>query len=280
MLIEAKKKGFLSATESIVLGPEWVNREIVLELRPISAKVRLSANIENARVTVDNQQSARPISEPILLPPGPHTLTVEALGYTPVKLELTVNPDDSINQEVKLERLSLPSLQQQAIAAFKDRRYADAMKLCDYIFEADLANPVAHGLAGQIHLERGDFARAGSQFTQALIGGEVVTLRIRRHAGEKFDLNKGHDTCEARLILGKNDLEFQGVRIATDNFKVTYDQIQVIGIQLKNNFASYLGTKVTVGGKRHDFNFYSYDKELSQAGKPYLEMIQRLLRPH
>ena len=75
-------------------------------------------------------------------------------------------------------------------------------------------------------------------------------------------------------------MEFQGVRIGTDNFKVTYDQIQVIGIQVKNNVASYLGTKVNVSGKRHDFNFYSYDKELSQAGKPYLEMIQRLLRSH
>jgi hypothetical protein len=280
MLVEARKKGFLSATKNIFLVPELSNREIVLELDPISATVKLSANIENARVTVDNQTSPKSMTERIMLPPGAHTLTVEALGYTPVKLELTVGPDETVSKDVRLERLSPQSLQQQAFTAFNDRRYADTLTLCEYIFETDQGNAGAHRLAGLVYLERGDFGNAGSHLAQALAGGEPVSLRVRRHAGEKFDLNKGHDTCEARLILGKNDLEFQGVRTATDNFKVTYDQIQVIGIQLKNNVASYLGTKVNVGGKRHDFNFYSYDKELSQAGKPYLEMIQRLLRSH
>ncbi len=279
LLIEARRKGFLSATRNIFLVPELANREIVLELDPLSATVKLSANIENARVSVDNHTS-KPTAERIMLAPGPHILTVEALGYTPVNLELTVNPDETISKEVQLERLSLRSLQQQALTAFNDRYYGDALKLCEYIFETDHGNPGAHRLAGQVYLERGDFGNAGSHLAQALAGGEPVTLRVRRHPGEKFDLNKGHDACEARLVLGKNDVEFQGVRIGTDNFKVTYDQIQVIGIQVKNNVASYLGTKVNVSGKRHDFNFYSYDKELSQAGKPYLEMIQRLLRSH
>lgn len=280
LLIEARRKGFLSATKNIFLRPELANNEIVLELDPISATVRLSVNIENARVTVDNQTSLKPTAERLTLAPGPHTLTVEALGYTPVKLELTVNPDETINKEVRLERLSLQALQQQAVTAFKDRRHTDVLKLCEYVFETDRENPGAHSLAGQVYLERGDFGNAGSHLAQALAVSEPVSLRIRRHAGEKFELNKGHDTCEARLILGKNEVEFQGARIATDNFKVTYDQIQVIGIQLKSNVASYLGTKVNVGGKRRDFNFYSYDKEVSQAGKAYLEMIQRLLRPH
>lgn len=280
MLIEARRKGFLSATKTIFLRPELANSEIVLELDPISATVSLSVNVENARVTVDDQTSSKPTTDRIALAPGSHTLTVEALGYTPLKLELTVNPDETVSKEIRLERLSLLALQQQALTAINTRRFAEALKLCEYIFETDREHAGAHRLAGMVYLERGDFGNAGSQLAQALAGSEPVSLRIRRHAGEKFDLNKGHDTCEARLILGKNEVEFQGARIATDNFKVTYDQIQVIGIQLKSNIASYLGTKVTVAGKRRDFNFYSHDKELSQAGKAYLEMIQRLLRPH
>jgi hypothetical protein len=56
--------------------------------------------------------------------------------------------------------------------------------------------------------------------------------------------------------------------------------VQIVGLQLKNRVALYLGTKVSVAGKRRDYNFYSFDRELSQSGKPYLEMIQRLLRSH
>lgn len=279
-LIEARRKGFLSATKTILLAPELATREILLELDPISAAVKVSANIENAGITVDNQNSPRPSSERIMLPPGSHTLTVAALGYAPFKLELSVAPDETVNKEVRLERLTVPALQQQALAAFNDRRYSDALKLCDFIFETDRVNAPAHLVTGQVYLELGDFGKAGAHFDQALAGGEAVTFRVRRHAGEKVDLNKAHDACEARLLLTKNDVQFQGVRITTENFKVTYDQIQVIGLQLKNNLASYMSLKVNVGGKRRDFNFYSYDKELTQAGKPYLQMIQSLLHTH
>ena len=280
LLIEARRKGFLSATKNIFLKPELANSEITLSLDPISATVQLTVNIAAARVNLDNQKSTTPSGEQLKLPPGHHTIKVAALGYAPAALELTVGPDETIAKDVHLERLALPALQQQALSAFNERRYADVLKLCEYIFENDRANPTGHRLAGQVYLELGDFNNAGAQLAQALAGDESVILRVRRHAGEKFDLNRGHDACEGRLILGKNDVEFQGQKIATDNFKVTYDQLQVTGIQLKNNVASYLATKVNVGGKRHDFNFYSYDKELSQAGKPFLEMIQRLLVPH
>ncbi len=280
VLVEARKQKYLSKTRSVVLAPELANGETVLQLEPLPSKLNLTSNVDDARVTLDNQTDAKPIAERLLLAPGPHSLMVQALGYAPVKLELTVNPDDSINKEVKLERLPSESLQQQAAVALNDRRYNDALKLCQYIFENDAASPGGHRLAGQVYLDRGDFGNAGSHFARALAGGESITLRVRRHAGEKFDLNKGHDLCEARLVLSKNDLEFQGTRIATENFKVPYDQIQIIGLQLKNNRASYLGTKVSVAGKRHDFNFYCYDNELSQTGKPYLEMLQGLLRSH
>ena len=107
-----------------------------------------------------------------------------------------------------------------------------------------------------------------------------MTLQVRRHAGEKFESTKGHDLCEAKLILTKSELEFKSDRNPAENFKVPYDQVQIIGLQLKNRVALYLGTKVSVAGKRRDYNFYSFDRELSQSGKPYLEMIQRLLRSH
>ncbi len=280
LLVEARRKGFLSATRNIFLRPELANQETVLQLDPISAVLRLTANVASAQVTIDNQRSAKPISDRILMSPGPHTLAIEALGYAPVKLELTVAPDETISREVQLERLAVPLLLQQAAVALNERRYGDTQKLGEFVFATDPGNPTAHRLVGQVYVERNDFGNAGSHFAQALAGDEPVTLRIRRHAGEKFDLNKGHDACEARLVLSKNEVEFQGVRVATDNFKVAYDQVQVVGIQLKNNAAPYLGTKVTANGKRRDFNFYSYDNELTQAAKAYLQMLQGLLRPH
>jgi tetratricopeptide (TPR) repeat protein len=280
VLVEARKQKYLSKTRSVVLAPELANGEVVLQLEPLPSKLTLTSNVGDAQVRLDNQTDSRPIAERLLLAPGPHTLTVQALGYVPVKLEVTVSPDDSINKEVKLDRLPLESLQQQAAVALNDRRYNDALKLCQYIFENDPASPGGHRLAGQVYLERSDFGNAGSHFAKALAGGEAVTFRVRRHAGDKFDLTKGHDMCESRLVLSKNEVEFQGTRVATENFKVPYDQIQIISLQLKNNRAAYLGTKVNVAGKKHDFNFYSYDNELSQTGKPYLEMIQALLLPH
>jgi hypothetical protein len=69
--------------------------------------------------------------------------------------------------------------------------------------------------------------------------------RPQRHPREEFDLNKGHDLCEAILILSKSEVEFRGLRAPADNFKVADGQMQVIGIQLKKNIAVYLSTKVT-----------------------------------
>ena len=280
VLVEARKKGYLSATKSLSLVPELAGREVIVALDPISATLRLSSNLDNASVVIDDQRSARPISERILLAPGNHTLTIEALGYTPVKLGLSVAPDESVKREVTLERLPLPSLQSLATARFQSRAYDDVLKLCAYIFEVDRLNGVGNQLAGLTYLERGDLSKAAGYLEQALIGNQEVRLNVRRHPGEKFELNKGHEVCAALLIIGKSGVEFQGLRNPVDNFKVNYDQIQVTGIQIKSSVAPYLNTKVTVGGKRRDFNFYSYDKELSAAGRPYLELIQRLLRAH
>jgi tetratricopeptide (TPR) repeat protein len=280
MLVEAKKKGFLSATKTIFLAPERANSEITLELEPISATLKLSANIESARVTVDNSKPPRPVNERIILSPGRHTLTIEALGYTTMTFDLIVKPDELVTKEVKLERLPLDSLQSGATSLFSNRAYDDVLKLCRMIQQVDSHNALAHRLIGQVYLERGEFANARAELQQALANGERVMLLIRRHAGEKVDVRGVHSLCNAELILTKTEVEFRSAHNAPDNFKVPYDQLDVVGIQLKNSVAPYLATKVTTAGRKRDFNFYSYDKELSQEAKRYLEMIQSLLLPH
>lgn len=280
ILLEARRKGYLTAMKNLVLAPELVGREIVMVLDPISATLRVSSNVEGARVIVDDQKSTKLVSDRILLTPGHHILTVESLGYAPVKFELSVGPDESVKKEVTLDRLPVATLQSQATALFLNRAYDDVLKLCSYIREADGNNATAHRLTGLVYLERGDFGNAGAELDKALAGSESFALPIRRHPGEKFDLRKGHDACDAQLILSKNEIEFRSVRNPAENFKVTYDQAQIVGIQLKNSVAVYLSTKVNVGGKRRDYNFYSFDKELAQSGKPYLEMLRRLLKPH
>ena len=41
-----------------------------------------------------------------------------------------------------------------------------------------------------------------------------------------------------------------------------------------------IDSDVRLNGKGRDYYFYSFDRESSQSGKPYLEMIQRLMRAH
>jgi len=278
VLVEAHKKGFLTATKNFLLVPELGNREFLLELDPISARVKVKVNIDGARIAVDNQKATRVTSEALLLRPGSHTLAIEALGYAPVKFDLTVGPDESVERSINLERLSLAALQSQALAAFSSRAYDDVLKLCRFIREVDAQNALAYRLSAQVYLERGDYGGAAPEIARALSGGETIALRIRRHAGEKFD--KGHNSCSGQLILSKTEMEFRSSDSPADNFKVGYNQIQIGVIKLKNSTAPYLATKVMLTGNKRDYNFYSFDKELSPAGKPYLEMIQNLLHPH
>jgi len=280
LLIEARKQGYLSAAKTVFLAPEVGSREIILSLEPISAMLRISSNVETARVTVDSEASSKLVTEKILLSPGKHTVTVKALGYAPIEFELVVKPEETIARDLKLERLPVSSLLEQANTFYSSRAYDDVVKLAHFVLEAEPTNAAANRLLGLVYLERADLATAQSRFDLALAGGESLVFRIRRHENERFDLNKGHNTCDAQLILGKNELEFKSARNPVDNFKVPYDQVQVTGVQMKSGVASYLKTKVTINGKGRDYNFYSFDRELSQAGKPYLEMIQRLLRAH
>jgi hypothetical protein len=279
LLLEARKPRYLSKTKSIILKPELANTEIVLELEPYPATLRVAVNTSNVQLTLDGK-APEPLAERLSLPPGPHTLVFAALGYARVTMQLTAAPDETIDRDVHLERLPVAELQTEAERLLTKRAFDDVLKLSRYILETDGANGAAHRLQGYVYLARGDYGQAGTQFSEALAVNEPVTLRIRRHIGEKFELSKGHDLCEGRLVLRKSEVEFQGLRNAAENFKVPYEQAQVIGVQLKSSVAAYLATKVTANGKRHDYNFYSFDKELSSTDKPYLEMIQRLLRAH
>jgi hypothetical protein len=281
LLVQARKAGYFEDSRRVRISPDASQREIALNLKPIPAQLSLSASAAGARVRVGKSDSRPLTTEPLALAPGLHRLVIDALGYTPVALEVTAAPGESLKRTITLERLPVVELVAQAEAALAQRAYEDVLALCAYAFEAEPRAAAAHRLAGLTHLARQEFARAGHHLAQALAGGEVVQLPVRRHSRESFDLLKGHDSCEGWLVFGKTEVEYRGRQVASENFRVPYAQVQVAGLQLKKSVAAFLATKVSDGrGKRQDYNFYSFDKELTQAGRPYLEMLHALLRPH
>ena len=281
LLVEARKNGYLSTNQLIKDTRASASNEIVLMLRPNPAAVVISANAEDARVQVDDQQDDAPASEKIKIPPGHHTFTVKALGYAPLTFEIDLAPDETGKRDAPLQRLPVDALKAQAEEFYRNRTYQNVLKLCQYIFETDPNHPSANRLAGLSYLAQQNYAKAEIYLARALAGGEKIELRVRRHPRESFDPVKGHDVCEAVLILSKGELEFQGKQYAAENFKVAFTQVQISGIQLKSGVAVYLATKIfDAGGKKKEYNFYSYDRELSQAGRAYLEMVQHLIRAH
>ncbi len=281
MMIEARKEGFLSSSRGIQLEPGRPEQEIVLALSPIPAMLTISANPEGAQVRVDQQSEQRAVNEELALTPGRHQLTVEALGHKPVTLEVDLPPGAKEKRTVKLDRLSPAELAQQAETAYRSRAYASVLKLCGYMFEAEAGSPSAHRLAGLAHLAGQNYPAAEPHLARALAGGETISLPVRRHLGENFDPHRGHDVCQAVLVLGKNEVEFRGLQAATEDFKVPYSQVQMLRLETRGrgNLALALSAKVTVaGGRKRDYSFFSPDKEVSAAGKAYLEMLQRLLQ--
>jgi hypothetical protein len=281
ILLGASKPGYLSTTKIVPLTPDVLRREVVINLEPIPATVTLSTEIAGARAQVDGEQETRAIQEPLLLAPGQHRLTVAALGYAPANVELELKSGEKIARAVSLERLPVAQLLEQAEAKYRARAYSDVLQLARYALAAEPGQAVAHRLMGQALLAQQNYGQAEAQLALALAGNESVRLPVRRHPHENFDPVKGHDLCEALLILAKSEVEFQGLRDASDNFKVPYAQVQMTGLQLKKNQYAFLGTRVSdARGKRREFNFFSYDKELTQEGTPYLTMLAHLLQPH
>jgi len=278
LLVTARKSGYLDDNSPVDVAAQ---HEVVLTLKPVPARLSLTSSVVGARVRVDKDDPRPLTSEPILLAPGAHRVEVDALGYAPAVLELTTAPADALKKSLTLERLPVAELIARAESALSADAYEDVLTLCGYAFEADDAAPAAHRLAGLVYVARQDYRSAEPHLARAIAGGETVELHVRRHARESFDMLKGHDACEGFLLLGKDAVEYRGRQVTSENFKVPYARVQVVGVLLKKEVAAYLGTKISdAGGKRQDYNFYSFDRELTAAGRPYLEMIQRLLRPH
>lgn len=280
LLVQAKKKGYLSEMQRLTVSAGEAVREVVIVLEPIKATLSISANVEGARVSVDGGAESKQARERLLLTPGKHQITVDALGYAPVTFEVNPAPDEKIAKPLTLERLPVAELVSQAERLYALRAYRDVLTLSEYALASDAANGPAHRLAGLTYLIQQDYARAGAHLAKALSANETIRLQVRRHPGENFDPNKGHNDCVVALILSKSEVELQG-RDAAENFRVGYGQIELAEIQLKKNVALYLGTKVTAArGRRKEYNFYSFDDELSQTGRPFLNMLQLLLRAH
>jgi hypothetical protein len=281
LLVQARRPGYLSDSRRIQVSPTDAQREVVLTLKPIPAQLTVGVNISGARVRVD-KESIRPLtSEPLQLAPGAHRVEVDALGYAPAGVEVTTSPGEIMKRAVTLERLPAAELIAQAEAALKQSAYENVLVLSGYALESDPRAPAAHRLVGLTYVARQEYAKAQQHLARALAGGEVIVLPVRRHSRESFDSVKGHDACEGFLYLGKSEVEYRGRQVTTENFKVPYAQVQIAGVQLKKNVAVYLGTKVADSrGKKQEFNFFSFDKELSQTGRLYLEMLHQLLRAH
>jgi hypothetical protein len=279
LLVQARKKGYLSEMQRLTVSAGEAVREVAIALEPIKASLSVSANVEGARVGVDGGAEIKPAREKLLLAPGKHQITVDALGYTPVTFEVNPAPDENIAKPLTLERLPVAELVRQAERLYGQRAYRDVLTLSEYALESDAANGPAHRLAGLTYMIQQNYTSAGAHLEKALSANETVRLQVRRHPREAFDPTKGHNECAAVLILDGSEVELQG-RNAAENFKVGYGQVELTGVQLKKNVALYLGTKVTVTrGKRREYNFYSFDNELSQTGRLFLNMLQLLLRP-
>jgi len=140
LLIEARKKGYLSDTKTVMLAPELASQEIILSLEPISANLVLTSNVPNARVTIDSQKTSKSVQEKILLAPGRHNISVEALGYTLASFEIMVTPEEAVSRQITLERMPIASLRSQATILFASRAYDDVLKLAQFMLEADATN--------------------------------------------------------------------------------------------------------------------------------------------
>lgn len=280
-LLVVSKPGYLSDTQILDLAPQTTPREIATVLIPIPAKLTLQMQdrIEGARVAVDDAAARYDAYEPLQLAPGSHRITVEALGYAPASVEVTAVAGGSESRAVNLQRLALADLRTQAENSYQARHYAEVYTLCKYLLEAETQSAFAHRLLGLSYLAQGAYPQAEQHLKMALDGNETFTLNVRRHPGEKFDMQKPHTNCSATLTFRKNEVLFKGSAWSTDDFQVPYAQVQIKNIQLRYNTVVYLSASVTPGkGKRKEFNFYSYDNELSQSGRPYLELLARLLQ--
>lgn len=278
VLVEARKKGYLSDMEAANLSA-GASGEVALVLAPLPAALSISTNVEGAYARVDKGGAVRiSRTEKISVTPEAHLITVEALGYVPSIFEINPAPDESVSRAVTLKRYAVAELLKQAQALYDQRAFADVFTLCNYVFESDQNNAAAHRLAGLAYLSEQNYENANLHLQQALAGNETVVFKIRRHARENFELNHGHESCEGTLLLNGSEVEYRAAHYSDENFKVGKDQIEVFAPQLKKGVALYLPTRVTISrGKKKDYNFFSFDRELTSANRGFLELLRMLL---
>lgn len=274
--VQARKAGYLTDGKSV--SPTAAQKEISLVLKPLPARITLTANVAGAFAQAVGEEKKYDLSEQFSLEPGRRKLIVTVLGYAPTTLELDLQPNQKIEKTLNLERLPIAELLNQAEQFLGKNSPAETLKLCQYVFETEPNNAVANRLVGAVYLNKQDYAKAEPYLSKALEGGETIALNIRRHYNEKFELSSGHDSCQGMLLLSNSSIEYRGLT-AAENFKAPYNQIQIVGLQLKKNAALFLGLKITdAKGNKKEYNLFSPHNELSQDGKPFLEMIQRLVQ--
>ena len=277
VLVEARKRGYLSDIKAANLS--GAIGEVYLVLTPLPAALNISTNVEGAYARVDQARAvAISRTEKISVTPERHVITVEALGYAPEVFEINPAADEVVTRAVKLKPYTADALLKQAQARYDQRAFADVFTLCNYVFESNKNDPTAHRLVGMAYLSEQNYAVANRHLEQALAGNETIVLRIRRHAGENFELNRGHESCDGVLILNGREVEYRAAHDSGENFKVANDQIEALLPQLKKGVALYLPAKVTVSrGKKRDYNFFAFDKEITSANRPFLELLRLLL---
>ncbi len=276
--IQAKKTGYLSDSKSV--SALSAQKEVLLSLKPMPARVFISANARNAFAQADGDEKLFETSEPFSVKPGRRKVVITALGFKPLMLEMDLQPNQRVEKTVSLERLPVGEMLVQAEQFLREKSFDKTIQLARYVLETEPNNGAANSLIGTIYLEKQNYAEAELFLLKAIDGDETIVLNIRRHLGEKFELSAVHGAvCEGQLRIGKNEIEYRGTTSAAENFKVPYGQFQILGLQVKKNTALSLSLKVTnEKGSKKDYNFFSRERELSQDGKFYLGLIQRLLQ--
>ncbi len=97
---------------SLSVFPTSGNRErkatteqLFAEAKAAVGTVKVTANVTDARVSLDGAEVARtPVSDPIFVDPGGHTLRIEREGYKAQELIIAVQPGTELPQSFKLER--------------------------------------------------------------------------------------------------------------------------------------------------------------------------------
>lgn len=84
---------------------DQVQRHIIEVKRQLGAVV-VETEVEGASVSIDGKPMARtPMSQPVFVEPGAHTLAVSRDGYTPIEEKIDLKPGKQLRKRVELKRM-------------------------------------------------------------------------------------------------------------------------------------------------------------------------------